>query len=510
MRTLPKVLLSTAAAATLAGGLTTVTAAEADAAGTVLRVTTAASAVKDSAGNTWSPSSAFVGGTQVDRTTSADIKGTSDDRLYQTERWGVRSWSAAVPNGDYDVTLKQAETWYSTPSTRVFSVTAEGRAVVSNLDLVAVAGKNVAVDRTFRVSVTDGRLDLGFSATKDSAKAAGILVRSVTSNTGVVTPTPRPTNPTPTIPTTTPTPTPTPAPSTPPASTAGPWKSGASGTGVTNGDFGRWRGSEVTVSSTWSDNNTAAANFWQLNSSGEYGNWNKDLDVAVGGIGPGESWAAGANGAYDARWRQSLTKLRDLRAGKSGTVYIRFAHEMNGNWYPWSVDKNNYRDFVSSWKRYRALQKEIFPAAKMVFNVNRESVSTGFDWRLSFPGAAYVDVMGVDYYNQYPYVATQGQFDSAAQQTDAWGAPKGLAKHLEFAKSVGLPLSVSEWSGNADAGDSPAFVQGMHDFFEANGGTGAGKLLYEVQFNVDKDNRRWLLTSGTRQPNAAAKYRDLF
>ena len=34
------------------------------------------------------------------------------------------------------------------------------------------------------------------------------------------------------------------------------------------------------------------------------------MDVAIGAIGPGETWAAAAQGAYDARWRTSLTKLR--------------------------------------------------------------------------------------------------------------------------------------------------------------------------------------------------------
>jgi hypothetical protein len=50
----------------------------------------------------------------------------------------------------------------------------------------------------------------------------------------------------------------------------------------------------------------------------------------------------------------------------------------------------------------------------------------------------------------------------------------------------------------------------MYDFFKANAGTGAGQLLYEVQFNVDIDAKRWLLNGGTRMPNSAAKYRELF
>ncbi|WP_257459587.1 glycoside hydrolase family 26 protein [Archangium lipolyticum] len=294
--------------------------------------------------------------------------------------------------------------------------------------------------------------------------------------------------------------------------TSGPWLSGASGYGVPSGTFATWRGTPVAIAGSWSDNNLNAANFWQLDPSGEYGSWQKNIDIAVGAFDAGESWAAAASGAYDSRWRQSLTTLKTKWGSRPGTVYIRFAHEMNGNWYPWKVTASDATSFITAWKRYRALQKEVFPAAKLVFCVNRESVSSGIDWRKTFPGAAYVDVMSVDYYNQYPYVATVTDWNNSIQQTDGYGAPKGLAKHLEFARSVGLPLAISEWSGNADNGDSTVFIEQMHNFFKVNGGTGAGKFLYEILFNVDRDNRRWILYPGnlTRMPNSAARYQQLF
>ncbi|WNG35315.1 hypothetical protein F0U60_17925 [Archangium minus] len=292
--------------------------------------------------------------------------------------------------------------------------------------------------------------------------------------------------------------------------TSGPWMSGASGQGVPSGAFATWRGSAVKIAGSWSDNNLNAANFWQLDPSGEYGSWQQSIDIAVGAFDSGESWAAAASGAYDARWRQSLNTLKTKWGSRPGTVYIRFAHEMNGNWYPWKVTASDATSFITAWKRYRALQKEIFPAAKLVFSVNRESVSSGIDWRKTFPGAAYVDVMSVDYYNQYPYVATVTDWNNSIQQTDGYGAPKGLAKHLEFARSVGLPLAISEWSGNADNGDSTVWIEQMHNFFKVNGGTGAGKVLYEILFNVDRDNRRWILYPYTRMPNSAARYQQLF
>ena len=291
---------------------------------------------------------------------------------------------------------------------------------------------------------------------------------------------------------------------------AGDWLSGAAGHGVGTGDFGTWRGSAVEVVSTWADNNSDMIALGQLRPGGEYGTWQGPMDISIGAIGPGETWQQAANGAYDGRWRQSLTNLRELRASRPGTTFIRFAHEMNGDWYPWSVNAGNHEAFIQAWRRFHALQQEIYPAAKLTFGLNRESINTGMDWRQMFPGAEYVDVIGVDYYNQWPCVMTQAEWDSAVLLTDQYGAPRGLQRHLEFAQSVGLPLSVPEWGVNADQCDSAVYVRNMHRFFAEHAGSGPGQVLYESLFNVNWDGDRWRLYGSDRSPQASAMYRDLF
>ncbi len=278
--------------------------------------------------------------------------------------------------------------------------------------------------------------------------------------------------------------------------------------GVVDGPFGTWRGSPVEIASTWADADDSNQRYlWSL--FYEYKDWQGPLDVAVGGLVHGESWQAAATGAYDERWRQSLTNMKKARAGR-GTTYIRFAHEMNGYWYPWKVTGANYTDFKASWIRYRTIQKEIFPEAKLVFSANRESVGNGFDWRLSFPGTQYVDAMGVDYYNQYPWVNTQAAFDASLMQTDGYGAPKGLAQHVAFARSVGLPLTISEWSSKADDGDADRYVEMFYEYLSANAGNEPGQILYEILFNVNQDNNNWAVFPTTNQPLVADDYRRLF
>lgn len=300
--------------------------------------------------------------------------------------------------------------------------------------------------------------------------------------------------------------------STSPASPGGAqaWLSGAAGPGAVDGSFAEWRDAPVDIVGTWVDTNEAMVHLWQLQPGEELGDWAGPLDVAVGAIGPDESWREAAAGAYDDRWRASLRGLRDLREDADGTTYVRFAHESNGDWYPWSVDAGSAEDFVEAWKRFRALQQEEFPESELVFNVNRESVGSGIDWRETFPGSEHVDVFSVDYYNQHPWVNSEDDWTASIEEVDRYGAPKGLLRHLEFAREVGLPFAVSEWSNNADIGDAPVFMEQMHAFFQEHAGSGPGELLYEVHFNIDQDDNSWALHPETRMPESAEVYRRLW
>lgn len=295
-----------------------------------------------------------------------------------------------------------------------------------------------------------------------------------------------------------------------PAST-GQWLSGASGNGVPRGELGQWRGRDLDIAGTWSDTDDNAQHFYQLQSGGDYSSWRKPLDMAVGGLREGQSWSEAATGAYDAEWASSLTKLRQLRSTTTATTYIRFAHEMNGDWYPWKVNRDNYRDFITSWKRYRSLQERFFPAAKLVFSLNRQSVGTAMDWRRFFPGTEYVDLLSVDYYNQFPAISTEAQWTRSLSLVDQWGAPNGLEKFRAYAQSRGLPLAISEWSGNALFGDSPAFVTGFLDYVKSHAGTSAGEVPYEILFGVPQDEGKFVLYGqGLRMPESSAAYRKFF
>ncbi len=130
-----------------------------------------------STGITYAADSKYTGGT-VGTTTSA-ISNTTDDRVYQSERYGSFSYNIPVVNGNYQVTLKFAENYWTAAGKRVFSVKVNGQTAISNLDLYAKAGKNVAYDVVIPVSVTNGTLGINFVSQTNYAKVNGIVVKSM-------------------------------------------------------------------------------------------------------------------------------------------------------------------------------------------------------------------------------------------------------------------------------------------------------------------------------------------
>ena len=118
----------------------------------------------------------YVGPSSV-RATKHDIAGTDRDPLYADLRTGMSGYSFTVPDGTYAVTLSFAELQLDKAGSRVFNVAMEGTSVVDNFDVWAAAGgRYVAVDRTFVVEVTDGILDISFTAQRGDSPIVNAII----------------------------------------------------------------------------------------------------------------------------------------------------------------------------------------------------------------------------------------------------------------------------------------------------------------------------------------------
>lgn len=120
----------------------------------------------------------FASGGTTQTVTNA-IAGTTDDALYQSERYGSYSYEIPVSNATYSVMLHFAELYQTAAGKRSFSVTVEGKPVLSNFDLFNTVGRFTAYDqRVDGVAVTDGKLTITLSTQIDNATIAGFAIYS--------------------------------------------------------------------------------------------------------------------------------------------------------------------------------------------------------------------------------------------------------------------------------------------------------------------------------------------
>jgi len=147
-------------------------------------VNSGGSTIVDNEGHVWLADQPYVPGGWgylggAPYTVTNPIAGTDNDIIYQSERYNLSGYRFTVPNGAYSVTLKFAELFYTTSNQRVFDINIEGQ-LIPNIDLIALTGAPyVAWDVTRVVTVTDGRLDIGFVQKVRAPKVNAIHVVSL-------------------------------------------------------------------------------------------------------------------------------------------------------------------------------------------------------------------------------------------------------------------------------------------------------------------------------------------
>ncbi|MDH3046680.1 glycoside hydrolase family 26 protein [Gordonia alkanivorans] len=204
---------------------------------------------------------------------------------------------------------------------------------------------------------------------------------------------------------------------------------------------------------------------------------------------PEYSLAAIASGQHDAdlsRWATQLAAWPHL-------LLLRFAQEMNGTWYPWSVGVHNNTagDYRAAWSRTHSIISEQAPNVRFVWAPNAITEGTrGF--ADCYPGDEVVDYLGLDGYN---WGQTPGH---------QWQSPEKLfANSLEVMSSLspGRPIIISE-VGCADGATPNLKAQWIADFFYVI--ENHSDVSGVVWFQMDKE-RDWRFNSS---PASTKRFRD--
>jgi hypothetical protein len=215
-------------------------------------------------------------------------------------------------------------------------------------------------------------------------------------------------------------------------------------------------------------------------------------------------------------------------------VYLRLGWEMDGAWYRWGAPQGSGKEasFASCFRRVVDAMRHAQPANqwKFVWNPTVDAWQSAAFFDAAWPGDTYVDVVGVDLYDQswvantYPYPSGCDEACRLTRQQTAWNAHLLRLNLLrDFAVAHNKPLAFPEWgviirSDGHGGGDNPYFIQKMHDFIM----NPENNVVFHGYFNVsamvssgfdarlsdsiDHDNP----TGPTRMPKAAALFLQLF
>jgi len=113
----------------------------------------------------------FVGQTQV-WTEPHAVYETTEDARFQRERYGADFHVRlhGLPPGAYSLKLGVAEMKFLTPGSRLFSLSANGQALLQDFDILSEVANYEALVKVFRIRLDEPVLDLHFSSTVDNAK----------------------------------------------------------------------------------------------------------------------------------------------------------------------------------------------------------------------------------------------------------------------------------------------------------------------------------------------------
>lgn len=186
---------------------------------------------------------------------------------------------------------------------------------------------------------------------------------------------------------------------------------------------------EIDTWTNWATNNGASAHKPAI--FHKYQNWANDTAMDTGAA----KAAAARNADFLLSWEpwnpangadQPTYSLQNIVNGNFDTyianfalsikaygspIFLRFAHEFNGDWYPWGTDQTNQGDYTT--KNTPALYVSAWQHVWNIFNTNgvtnvkwvwcpnawHDQSSTGAVTSASYPGDSYVDYVGIDFYN---------------------------------------------------------------------------------------------------------------
>jgi beta-mannanase len=203
-----------------------------------------------------------------------------------------------------------------------------------------------------------------------------------------------------------------------------------------------------------------------------------------------------ANGLHDQYIRDWATAARD----HGRRIFLRFAHEMDGYWFPWSANRfgNTPSAFIAAWQHIWRIFKDPVVGVgarnvKFIWSPNNPCGSC-VPYSQLYPGKGYVDFVGFTSFN--------------------WGMPyywrsmtTTLLTGMRALKAVTKkPVIITEMGTSADGGDKAAWIRDGYPASYAKWPRIKAIVYFHVDSKTLAGQEDWRLTT---PPGAMDAYREL-
>eukprot|EP01119_Soliformovum_irregulare_P017482 TRINITY_DN5208_c0_g1_i3.p1 TRINITY_DN5208_c0_g1~~TRINITY_DN5208_c0_g1_i3.p1 ORF type:complete len:283 (-),score=35.64 TRINITY_DN5208_c0_g1_i3:140-988(-) len=154
--------------------------------------------------------------------------------------------------------------------------------------------------------------------------------------------------------------------------------------------------------------------------------------------------AAGNHDTYIDTWVNGIKKL-------NYPFYLRFAHEMDGDWYPWGQNNGNTpAQYIAAWRHIvDRFRNASVTNVQFVWCPNNSN-NGGTDQALYFPGDSYVDWICLDAY------AESSQYSFASTITTNCN-PQNPYQRLTAISTK--PMMIGEWGVKEPTGNTGMYFQ---------------------------------------------------
>jgi Glycosyl hydrolase family 26 len=209
-------------------------------------------------------------------------------------------------------------------------------------------------------------------------------------------------------------------------------------------------------------------------------------------VADGYTLASIIDGSHDKYIDRFATAVRELGL----PVGIRFAHEMNGNWFPWSEETNgNHRgEYVEAWQHvHDRFTKLGATNAIWIWSPNVITARPSVSLAPLYPGDDYVDWVGIVGYYRRVYYDTEGQpkaptFDNTYAST------------LEELRGVAQkPILLTEVGATEIGGNKPAWIASLFEGIAAN-----PDIIGFIWFDHSVNGTDWRIESSSAATSAFA------